>query len=89
MNTNEVINLIRAFCEERGNRFRDDYSGRSMYGSRCVGIVTESNSLSEIVALCDYLRDNGVESCEEVLEIIREDNMGYDTIIYFPYLQEE
>ena len=89
MSTNEVINLIKEFCEERDNEFRNDYSGRSMYGGHCIGIVTSNQTLAEIVALCDYLRDNGVESCEEVFESIREDDMGHRNIIYFPYLQEE
>ena len=89
MSTNEVINLIRMFCEERDNEFRDNYSGSYMYGCTCVGIVTENSPLSELVALCDYLRDNGVESCEEVLESVSKDDMGYNSIIYFPYLQED
>lgn len=79
-----VKELIENFCEENDLELLPDYSGRSMYGKRCYGIVVGSDALLVLVKLCDYLRDNGVDSLTDVLGEPKTDSMGLSRLIYFP-----
>ena len=54
----EIIASIERFCEDKDVSFTDDYSGRSMYGRTCVGIVTD-DVFETVIDLCDFLRDEG------------------------------
>lgn len=37
---NSIQSIIKAACHQHGEvEFRDDYSGRSMYGTECIGIT--------------------------------------------------
>lgn len=84
----DIKMLIEDFCEcTDGCSFFSDYSGRFMYGARCVGVVCSEVSYTDIlVLLCDYLRDNDVESASEALGSVCVDNLGLDMIVYFPGL---
>jgi hypothetical protein len=62
---------------------RTDYSGRGMYGATCFGLVVDKTDLLVGLALGQVLEGLG-EDAFEVLSNARTDNMGYDTIIYFP-----
>lgn len=84
---NTVAVLIKTFCEDFGYEFRDDYSGRSMYGKKCVGIVPDVTYMACLVQLVDYLRDEGVYNAYDLLGDPRVDSMGMDTIIYFPKIE--
>lgn len=83
--TSEDIEILEEFADGMDVTFYADYSGRGMYGDTCIGFVTgelnrfllefgaffnESNSLSFDIG--------------PFAERIRTDNMGYDTIVYFP-----
>jgi hypothetical protein len=81
-----ISELIESFCEEFGYEFYGDYSGRGMYGKRCVGIVCDS-PMDVVIELCDYLRDNGVESATSALGGTSWDSMGLQSIVYFPNVQ--
>ncbi|QNH71532.1 hypothetical protein PP938_gp186 [Rhizobium phage AF3] len=59
--------------------FRDDYSGRGMYGDRTFGIVGEFDKLMV------FLQVYGItlhEADEEPVFDFRMDSMGLQTIIY-------
>lgn len=57
------------------------YSGRGMMGRTCLGIVVSSNE--KIFELFYNLGQAGMEYPGET----RSDNMGFDTIFYFPYIE--
>jgi len=45
-----IQSIIKAACNDHGDvDFRSDYSGRGMYGSRCVGIVGSYNECLRVV----------------------------------------
>ena len=86
-----IIEVMEDYCQEREFDFRDDYSGRGMFGRKCVGIVIDSgtNILEMIMELTEMLIDNDIEYVSEKIGAIRQDNMGMGTIIYFPRLEKK
>lgn len=71
---------IQKLAEQMDLRVRS-YSGRGMMGKTCLGIVVSSNE--EILELFYNLG----KACMEYPEVTRSDNMGFDTIFYFPYIE--
>ncbi|MFA7264700.1 MAG: hypothetical protein WC054_00010 [Candidatus Nanopelagicales bacterium] len=88
---------------------REDYSGRGMFGSRCVGIVIEgpyydvktsllghAETIREEVEALDGDEESDAQFEQDQLELasifegmasrMSVDNMGLDTIVYWPYL---
>ncbi len=65
------IAQLRELAKDRGDRFREKYSGRGMYGRTCVGIVTDSPE--------DVIADAGIRGAHT-------DDMGLSTIVYWPSL---
>lgn len=66
-------------------RVDNNYSGRSMFGRECFGIVSAERDIVIGAVLTMVLAE--VDTGIDVLELVaraRTDNMGYDTIIYFP-----
>lgn len=71
----ERIKLVEEVAEEVGGSVRYDYSGRSMYGKECVGIVVGyPDEVSRLAA------DKGLPHPQL-------DNMGLDYILYWPSIQ--
>lgn len=67
---------------------RTDYSGRGMYGATCVGFVIP-NRIPHIFALANAMGDvlivdGNLTEYDRIAELIEQDHMGLDTIIYFP-----
>jgi len=71
------------------------YSGRGMYGDRCLAVTTDSpggaaQAVLDVVQAC---AENG--AAEDVLELVRllrgsrTDSMGRDTVVYWPGLSWE
>ena len=83
-----IAELIEEFCEIHSDecRFRKNYSGRGMFGKRCVGLDCDKNSLDILAKLCDFLHSNNIESVEDALGNICQDSMGKGIIIYFPHI---
>lgn len=82
-----IVSLLKEFCENSDNcRFYENYSGRGMFGKKCIGIVCEGNGFKQIVKLCDFLHESGVSSAEETLGKIQMDSLGLERIVYFPEL---
>ena len=89
---NNIKTFIEEFCEEQELDYREDYSGRGMFGSRCVGIVCD-NPLSTLSAFFAYIidSDDNIGGCEvqDALGNPEEDSMGMRNILYFPKLRME
>jgi hypothetical protein len=76
---------------------RDDYSGRGMYGDRCVGLVVDDPA----GIMFDLGVQVGIKMAEDsdrwcywneiaaALKDSRQDSMGRSSIVYFPYLAIE
>lgn len=71
--TNEdAYDVIRIAADRCGGDLRDDYSGRGMFGERCVGIV------------CDNPDEAIEEAASQGLKGARTDSMGRQAIVYWP-----
>lgn len=77
---------IKLFCEEQGYEFYPNYSGRGMFGKRCVGIVC-GNVCRCMIELCAYLQLKGVVIEVNNFTSVCYDNMGKDMIVYFPNIE--
>lgn len=87
----ENINeLIKEYCDDEGLNYREDYSGRGMYGRSCVAVDCD-NPLETLSGIFAYLvdSDDDIEGCEvqSALGEPREDSMGMGRILYFPKLR--
>ena len=72
----EAINAV----DTEGFGKATDYSGRAMYGARCIGVVVDNpGKLMLLGAELERME----ESVEPFLRP-RTDNMGYDMIVYWP-----
>ena len=75
MTIKKLITKIVRLAEQRGLDARTDYSGRFMFGQRCVGIVGEPG---ECAALASLVKKKTGFS-------YRSDSMGkHDQVYYFP-----
>lgn len=92
MDAKKLIEAIEAAeirdCDELRPR---SYSGRAMYGRDCVGVVVPRDvssfqlAAAIAVALLDGDCDEGPNDVEDLADLrVCEDNMGLDTIVYFP-----
>lgn len=83
-----IVEAIRLFCDENDEKYSmyENYSGRFMFGRKCVGIVVRQgySYMEMIIKLTMFLNDCGVESFENEIEDVRTDDLGLDTIVYFP-----
>ncbi len=77
---NENVKILREVAEQTECEFRSDYSGRRMFGRECVGIVCQNP-----LVICLLLGKAGFD----VDLVVERDNMGRDTIVYFPELQDD
>ncbi len=98
MNQLQVIaKLVKDVCEQTEDsdyevRFRNDYSGRGMYGRNCIGIVgSEKGCLQVIAAALKQARADSIHDSEvdfdgmvDTLMDFDRDSMGRDIIIYWP-----
>ncbi len=67
-----------------------DYSGRAMYGRTCPGFTGDLGTFAGFMAALGEInaQDTGwVADPHELGRAVRTDNMGYDTIYYFPGLE--
>lgn len=74
----ETLDTLQDICEENDWDLRTDYSGRGMYGTRCVGIVGP-NPLEIVEAVASQTDLRGAQ----------QDSMGRDAIVYWPGLSAE
>ncbi len=100
-----LVQRIRAACEDDGDiSIRTDYSGRGMYGRRCVGITGSLHMCMAIISevIKELIDDIDVDmnetehqsaksyACSAVdgLLAFEQDSMGYDVILYWAEIQD-
>ena len=79
--TEDDIQLVAGAAIE----IRHDYSGRGMYGERCFGIVADQvhhATTAVVLALADAGYSG--EDLHAVVDAAETDDMGLQTIVYFP-----
>lgn len=84
-----IKELIKDFCDDEGLNYRDDYSGRGMYGRSCVAVDCD-NPLETLSGIFAYLvdSDDDIEGCDVQFSLgePKQDSMGMGSILYFPKL---
>ena len=90
MSCREILEL---FCEQNSDKYYiyHDYSGRFMYGAKCDGIVVKKNYsyMKMLIELTRFLDEQGFEDPDLEFENPAVDELGLDTIVYFPRLNAE
>ena len=82
-----VEEAIKNFISENEQySLYENYSGRCMFGRTCLGVIVQQNDsfMDFIIKLTKYLDDNDVDDVDFKLEGATYDNLGLDTIVYFP-----
>lgn len=87
-----VKEAIRNYVEENeGYDIYENYSGRGMFGYQCLGVVVKQgfSFMEFLMNLTQFLDNNDVEDMNFSLEGVSYDNLGLDTIVYFPNIKTE
>ncbi len=81
---NEVFKILYEVLEDCEFQPRA-YSGRSMYGTYCLG-VSCSNPMSALVQICQAIASSDDHKFDlfEIIANPQSDNLGRDYILYFP-----
>lgn len=85
MYSEEIKTAIKEAAMDTECRFSDDYSGRGMYGARCVSISGEPDALWET---CMAAQMQLAES-DIMLRPPRRDSMGLGEVWYWPGLRTQ
>lgn len=74
--------------EGHGVDVRDDYSGRGMFGDRCIAVCGNLGDLIRfirtVVVNMVTEDDDPVDLLDDLAESARQDSMGTGTVYYFP-----
>lgn len=91
------FSTLVGIIEEAGYRAYS-YSGRNMYGKQCVGFTVDRHigifrAIADLIEAAQYIggEDDGM-AVRHMLDIIRStvtDDMGLDTVVYFPRVRWE
>ena len=61
------------------------YSGRGMYGAKCIGVtLSEFKHLSDIILQC-----NDVAAAADLIDTVSHDSMGRDMVFYWEEIEWE
>jgi len=85
-----IKELIKEFCDDQDLDYKDDYSGRGMYGKNCIAITCDYPliTLSQLFAyIVDSEEDITGFDVEKALGEPIEDSMGMSSILYFPHIK--
>ena len=86
-----VADAVRQFAEQSGDKYTiyENYSGRGMFGRKCLGVVVRNgySYMEMLVNLTRYFDENGLEDEDLELEGVCVDELGMDTIVYFPRIE--
>ena len=83
----KIAEGIRQFVSENTQyKLYENYSGRGMFGRKCLGVVVRSGDsfMDFLIELTKYLDEQGIEDMDCELESASYDDLGKDTIVYFP-----
>jgi hypothetical protein len=87
------VDVLNDFCMEHDYRFYLNYSGRCMYGKKCIGFVVSQNFLVKLgFNLAIYLQENEEDELMDYFKDYadaRTDSMCMDIIVYFPSIGTE
>jgi len=76
------VDLIEQAVVDLNGMWRDDYSGRAMYGATCVGFdVADQREAAKVLV---EVADQDVELARELAERWTTDAMGKGIMVYFP-----
>jgi hypothetical protein len=79
--------LIINFCDDSDGKYEvyQNYSGRFMYGRRCIGIIVnrDYSYMEMIVHLTRFLEEHDFDDYD-LIDGVAIDSLGLDTIVYFP-----
>lgn len=81
--------LIKDYCATENLNYRENYSGRGMYGRSCVAIDCD-NPLETLAGIFVYLVDSDDLGGHDVMMALGEpklDSMGMGSVLYFPKLK--
>lgn len=88
---NVLAELIKRFCGENEEKYSyyENYSGRGMFGRTCSGVVVKNgySYMQMLMDLTSYLDDNDFDDADLELENPAVDELGLDSIVYFPKIQ--
>ena len=85
-----VEEAIRNFVEENeGYHLQENYSGQFGTGTACLGVVVKNgySYMDFLLGLTKYLDENNVADADLELERVSIDDIGSDTIVYFPRIE--
>lgn len=86
----KAVDLVREFCEQNDEKYYvyENYSGRGMFCRQCTGIVVKHgySYMKMMMELTQFLCDNDFDDLALEFEGIACDDLGLDTIVYFPYM---
>lgn len=87
VNAESFLNLLREVYED-GNIEMEvrSYSGRAMYGDRCVAVVLGGHTSAWTLALALADRNGGNMDLFD-LDAPREDSMGLGRVYYWPHIK--
>ncbi len=76
-----AIHPLQAILEDAGLETRS-YSGRGMFGDKCLGIVTDDVG-DVFEAVINGVDDDNRDEVARAMRGLRTDSMGLSTIVYF------
>lgn len=82
-----VEEAIKNFISENDQyELYEGYSGRGMFGRKCLGVVVKQgySFMDFIINLTRYMDNYDVDDIDFKLEGATYDNLGLDTVVYFP-----
>lgn len=86
-----IAECIRAFVSgKEAYSIYENYSGKCMFGKTCLGVIISQGSsfMDFLIKLTRYLDEQGVEDVDCELEGASYDELGLDTIVYFPNIKK-
>ncbi len=87
----EIIGLIKNFCDENNEEYSvyEKYSCKYMSGQTCLGIVVKNgySYMDLLIKLTQYLQEYDYDDTDFCLEGVAVDELGLDTIVYFPRIE--
>ena len=76
-----AIDKLREVARKNGWEFQDAYSGRYMFGRKCVGIVGPSSD--------EIMKAVVLDSVTVAFTGWLQDTMGFEVIVYWPSISAE
>lgn len=84
----DELEVLQDAAHEEDVELRTGYSGRGMYGEKCVGVV--AGSVSEVIRFLFAVRNSDDDLARMLLdEAMFEDSMGFNGIYYWPGVSVE